>query len=260
MKPEVFPDDERRAAYLPRIGRQGLVPWALVLCLAVVQGVVESAGGFRDPVIWKWYVLFGLTGDGLFHHGRVWQLATHAWLHGGLAHLLVNGLFLGLAGSRVERMLGWRVFARVCAWGVLGGAVGHLASASWSEDAAPLVGASGACMALLLLITTLSPESRMWPLPVSARNLGLGVLMAAAILVVIDPAHGMPGLSMAGRWISGHGMGSWFEIGHACHLGGGLAGWLFARWLLRPRWNLEKLRRERARSEARARHAEKGNG
>ncbi len=252
MKPDVVPGAERRRVFLPHFGRQALVPWALVLCLVAVQAVVERAGGFRDPAMWKWYVLLGLTGDGLFHHGRVWQLATHAWLHGGLAHLLVNGLFLGLAGSRVERMLGWRVFARVFVVGVLGGAAGHLAAASWSDDAAPLVGASGACMALLLLITTLSPESRMWPLPVSARNLGRGVLMAAAILVMIDPAHALPGFSLAGIWLSGHGMDSWFQIGHACHLGGGLAGWLYARWLLRPRWNLEKLRRERSRQEARA--------
>lgn len=252
MKAGVFPEAGRRRVFMPWPGRQALVPWALVLCLAAVQCVVERAGGFRDPVIWKWYVLLGLTGDGFFHHGRVWQPVTHAWLHGGWAHLSINGLFLGLAGSRVERMLGWRVFACVCGCGVLGGAAGHLAFASCSENAAPLVGASGACMALLLLITTLSPESRMWPLPVSARNLGLGVLIAAAILVLVDPSHGLPALCQAGRWMSTHGMDSWFQIGHACHLGGGLAGWLFARWLLRPRWNLEKLRCERARQEARA--------
>jgi len=242
--------------YIPLLGRQSLLPWALVLCIAAIQTAVECAGGFRDPLIWKWYVLFGLSGDGVFHHGRVWQLVTHVWLHGGMTHMLLNGLFLGLVGSRVDRMLGWRAFVRVGVAGVMGGAAGHLAATPWSEDMAPLVGASGACMALLLFLTTLSPESRMWPLPVSARNLGLGVLVSAAILVVIAPAHGVPGFSAAGRWLEAHGMGSWFQIGHACHLGGGLVGWLSARWLLRPRWNLEKLQRERARLEERARRRE----
>jgi hypothetical protein len=39
-------------------------------------------------------------------------------------------------------------------------------------------------------------------------------------------------------------------MGHACHFGGGMAGWLFGRWLLRPRISLERLRRDRERREA----------
>ncbi len=242
----------RRFGFMPRVGRQTVAPWLVVLCLAVVQGAVELAGGIPDPAIWKWYVALGLTGDGLFYHGRFWQVISYAWLHGGLAHLSINGLCIGIAGSQVDRMLGWKVFVSVCLAGILGGAAGHLSLASWSQDEAPLVGASGACMALLLLITTLSPESRMWPLPLSARNVGLGVFLAEAVLVVIDPSHGVAGFSAAGSWLVCRGMGSWFQIGHACHLGGCLAGWLSARWLLRPRWTLKKLRRERARLEARA--------
>jgi membrane associated rhomboid family serine protease len=47
-----------------------------------------------------------------------------------------------------------------------------------------------------------------------------------------------------------HGMGAVFAMGHACHFGGGLAGWLYGRWLLRPRVTLERLRRDRKRREA----------
>jgi membrane associated rhomboid family serine protease len=47
-----------------------------------------------------------------------------------------------------------------------------------------------------------------------------------------------------------HGMGTWFDLGHACHFGGGVAGWLYGRWLLRPRVSLERLRRDRERHEA----------
>jgi membrane associated rhomboid family serine protease len=36
-------------------------------------------------------------------------------------------------------------------------------------------------------------------------------------------------------------------MGHACHFGGALAGWLYGRWMLRQRVTLEKLRRDRAR-------------
>jgi membrane associated rhomboid family serine protease len=46
-------------------------------------------------------------------------------------------------------------------------------------------------------------------------------------------------------------MGHWFRIGHACHFGGGLAGWIYGRWLLRPRVSLKQLERSRARRETR---------
>jgi membrane associated rhomboid family serine protease len=104
-------------------------------------------------------------------------------------------------------------------------------------------------MGLLLLLTTLSPQSRMLPLPVSAKSLGLGVLLAELMLALIDPALGLPGLSLAGRTLTAHGVGGWFQMGHACHVGGGLAGWLYGRWILRSRVSLNELRCDRARRE-----------
>jgi membrane associated rhomboid family serine protease len=104
---------------------------------------------------------------------------------------------------------------------------------------------------LLLLLTTLSPQSRMMPLPVSGKSLGLGILAAELILALIDPAAGLPGFSKLGEILAGHGLGGWFQIGHACHFGGGVAGWVLGRWLLRPRITLERLRRDRERQEAR---------
>jgi membrane associated rhomboid family serine protease len=112
-----------------------------------------------------------------------------------------------------------------------------------------LVGLSGGCLALLLLAVTLSPQSRMFPLPVSGKSLGLGIMLAAFGLALIDPALGLPGAAAAGCWLTAHGMGAWFQVGHACHLGGGLAGWLYGCWLLRTRVTLNQLRRDRARRE-----------
>jgi membrane associated rhomboid family serine protease len=90
----------------------------------------------------------------------------------------------------------------------------------------------------------------MFPLLVSGRSLGLGILVAAAFLALINPALGLPGFSVIGKLMVDHGMEDWFRMGHACHLGGGLAGWAYGRWLLRPRVTLDRLRRERARREA----------
>jgi len=104
----------------------------------------------------------------------------------------------------------------------------------------------------LILLTTLSPQSRMMPLPVSGKSLGLGILVAELTLALCNPALGVPGFLVLGNWMVHHGMSGWFEMGHACHFGGGLAGWLFGRWLLRPRVSLSRLRRDRERREAEA--------
>ena len=67
---------------------------------------------------------------------------------------------------------------------------------------------------------------------------------------LLDPRLQIPGLSGLGRELVEHGFGSWFQLGHACHFGGGVAGWLLGRWLLRPRTTLKRLRRDRERREA----------
>lgn len=226
---------------------QAKLPWLVVLVLMSIQAWVEFRGGYLS-VPW-WYETFGLTREG-FLHGKLWQGGSYALFHGSWLHAVANSGCLLMLGTRIEHYLGSRTLLKNLGFGVLGGAVGHLALTAGGENAGPLVGSSAACFGLLILITTLSPESRMWPLPVSGRNLGLGLLLSSATLALMDPALGIPGISVAGEWLTRHGLGSWWSIGHACHLGGGFAGWLYGRWLLRPRVTLDRLRRERARREA----------
>lgn len=230
------------ARNLAQIGRSGAC-WTCVAVVAAVFLLVDLRSASAS--VNAWYETFGLSREGFFD-GKLWQLATHGLLHGSWLHVGLNSLFILLIGSRIEHMTGAPVFWRTMAAGVLGGGVGHLLL-----GAGLLVGLSGGCMALLLLLTTLSPQSRMMPIPVSARSLGLGVMIAETILTLIHPALGLPGLAAIGQALTDAGFGSWFQLGHACHVGGGLAGWLVGRWILRPRVSLESLRRERARREAR---------
>ncbi len=226
---------------------QARLPWLMVMVLMLIQTWVEWCGGYQS-VPW-WYQTFGLTRED-FLRGELWQVVSYSFLHGSWLHAVANAGCLLMLGTRIEHYLGSRTLFKILGIGVLGGAAGHLALAAGGENAGPLVGSSAACFGLLILITTLSPESRMWPLPVSARNLGLGLLLSFAALAMMDPSLGVPGLSRAGEWISRRGLSSWWSIGHACHLGGGVAGWLYGRWLLRPRVTLDRLRRDRARREA----------
>jgi membrane associated rhomboid family serine protease len=217
--------------------------WLLVLL--VVQTVLWIAGGAEMAPLW--FEALALSREGIVL-GRWWQPITHALVHGSWPHLLANGVFLVLAGSRIEHIAGAAAVTRTIAAGMIAGGAAHLLF-----GVGMLVGASGGCFALLLLHTTLSPQSRFWPIPVSARHLGAGLLTAALVLALANPQLALPGMSALGRWIVGHGMEAWFRLGHACHLGGGLAGWVAGRWMLRPRVNLATLQRERARREKRNR-------
>ncbi|MEI7909361.1 MAG: rhomboid family intramembrane serine protease [Verrucomicrobiota bacterium] len=223
-------------------------PWAIAAAMLGIHGLVAWAGGPQH--IPQWYLALGLRREAVLS-GDLWQLLTYAWLHGSWGHALINGLCVLVLGGRVEHILGPGGFLKTLAAGVVGGALGHLVLADGGHTAFPLVGISGACVALLLVITTLSPQSRMLPLPVSGRNLGLGMLMAALLLALADPKLGIPGIAGIGRALVAHGQGSWFMVGHACHLGGGLAGYGYAKWLLRPGPTLSRLREQRQRREAR---------
>jgi membrane associated rhomboid family serine protease len=223
--------------------------WAVVLSILVLQAVVTAAGGPDDPMVGEWFHLFGLSRAEVVE-GKIWQIFTYGLLHGGWMHVAVNSLFVLLIGSRIEHMAGRRALFFSVVAGILGGGVAHLLMAPGEAGSPLLVGLSGGCVSVLLLLTTLSPQSRMMPLPISGRSLGIGILLSELILALVDPALGIAGFSAVGKWMSGVGLGSWFELGHACHFGGGLAGWAFGRWLLRPRVTLKRLRADRERREA----------
>ncbi len=225
------------------------VCWAWVAVIFGIEALVMAVGGPDRQPAWSWFETLGLSREGIFS-GKIWQIFSYGFLHGSWWHAGVNALFVLLVGSRIEHSAGRAAMAKVVVFGVIGGGIGHLVLAPAGGGAALLVGLSGGCLGLLLLLTTLSPQSRMMPLPVSGKSLGLGILAAELLLALIDPAAGLPWFSNLGETLAGHGLGSWFQIGHACHFGGGLAGWVFGRWLLRPRITLKRLRRDRERREA----------
>ena len=218
--------------------------WSIAVAILGVELLVALAGGRNFEPAWSWYETFGLS-RGDFLSGKIWQILSYGFLHGGWWHVGLNAVFILLIGSRIEHMTGRKTVLVTTLAGVAGGGIGHLLMASGL-----LVGISGGCMALMLLLTTLSPQSRMMPLPVSGRSLGLGIMIAALILALLDPALGVPGVSTLGKLLVDSGLGVSFKMGHACHFGGGLAGWIVGRWILRPRVTLDRLRRDRERREA----------
>lgn len=222
--------------------RSSPASWA---CVAVILGIQTAVA----TVPWPWIETLGLNRDAFFS-GKIWQGLSYGLLHGSWVHAAVNSSFILLVGSRIEHMAGRAAVVKTLVAGILGGGIIDLLLTPAGPDTAWLVGISGGCVALLLLLTTLSPQSRMMPLPVSGKSLGFGILTAELLLALSHPALGVPLLSDFGSFLVSAGLGSWFQIGHACHFGGGVAGWLMGRWLLRPRTTLKRLHRDRERREA----------
>jgi len=220
--------------------------WCLAVLLVGIHLTVVLSGG-PDEVS-SWYLTLGLSRERLFQ-GELWQLVTHGLLHGDWLHLGLNVFALLAVGARLEKVGGRTLLFRVVFAGLLGGGLAHVLL-SGSETQC-LVGISGVVFAAILCLTGISPESRMWPLPLSGRSFGLGVLLTSGILASLNPRLGLGDWSEWGRHLNDLGGGWVFTTSHACHLGGAMAGVLCARWVLRPRVSLARLQADRRRREGR---------
>ncbi|MEM9237454.1 MAG: rhomboid family intramembrane serine protease [Verrucomicrobiota bacterium] len=220
--------------------------------LVLIQLGFELVGGY--PVILSTAREFGLSRMGMME-GKLWQPVSYALIHGSWLHLAINVFGLLAFGSRIERIGGGRQMLILLVGGWLVAGLFYLLLGG--QGTTPLVGISGGVVSLLLWLTGVSPDSRMWPVPVSGRNLGLGILVASALLTLMNPGLGIPGLAACSRAL-GMGAGN-VDVAHACHLGGAVFGLAAARWTLRPRATLETLQRDRARREAKGSGANGGS-
>ena len=253
MPPPEIPQATARFPWLPRVNvrRPGFdVATGFVILIVVIQWLVARAGG--PSYMADLFVQLGLTWPDM-KSGKVWQLLSYAFLHGSWAHLLVNALMIWLIGGRIIHILGYRSWLKIVFWGVLlGGALHVLTSmmviGNGFQDAR-LVGASGACYALLIALTKLSPDSKMWPVPVSGRTLGLALILSELLLWLMRPELEIPVLSAMGQVVIKYIGSEIFYISHACHFGGAIAGWWLAGRLLGSTPSLVDLQEMRKRNE-----------
>lgn len=151
-----------------------------------------------------------------------WQLVSYGFLHGGFAHLFLNGLALYQFGGRIEQSFGQRrylIFYFTC---VVGAGLVQLLVTTMMTDAGsspfPTVGASGGIFGVLLAYAMLFPKDRVMlllpPIPMSARTLVIVFGVISLVMGVTGTAAG---------------------IAHFAHLGGMVFGWLLIRyWRKQP--------------------------
>ncbi len=136
----------------------GVAPWCKTLivinCVVfLLQNALRADSGF----IREW---LEASPEGIFQHGRIWQLWTATFLHSGILHILGNMWFLWLVGREMESLYGSRDFL---AFYLLAGGVSTLGWALIQLLSGPgvnvhMVGASGAVMGVVTLYTLFYPR------------------------------------------------------------------------------------------------------
>lgn len=148
-------------------------------------------------------------------------ILTAMFLHGGVAHLASNLLFLWIFGNNVEDAMGrLRFGAFYAAAGVAAALAQVVASAAAGETGVPMVGASGAIAGVLAAYLRLFPGAR--------------VLTLAFVFLVWLPAWIVLGVWILTQVLAALA-GSSPGVALFAHIGGFAAGWLLVARFLPPR-------------------------
>lgn len=165
----------------------------------------------------------------------VWQLATYGFLHAvtDVGHVLMNMLTLYFFGTMLESEVGTRRFVMTYFAAMVVGAVVFLVPALVFGGVfdAPVVGASGACMGVMVAMAMLRPMTRLifFVFPITLRTLAL-------ILIAFD-VFGLL-VTIAERASDG--------TAHLVHLGGVLYGFVAVKSGLIALDPVEYIERRRA--------------
>lgn len=155
------------------------------------------------------------------HPERVWTWVTSIFAHGGLIHIAFNSIVIFFFGPLAERYIGSKKFAALF---IVSGVIAGLSQIGFSiltepEVASAVVGASGAALAILGLLTVFNPHLKVYlyaiiPLPLWVLTAGV-VVMSTFFIVT-----GAPGA---------------LSIAHVAHLAGLLVGLAYGYYVLKTR-------------------------
>lgn len=242
-----------------RRGRAGkrqplsVVMWLLIINIAVfLLQYLLFPGKLLEKVPGVWgFVPMGYVSLDALKNGEVWRLLTYMFVHGSLLHLVFNMFGVFMVGRVVLNVVGPKHFLWVYALGGIGAALAQV----WISPA-PIVGASGALFALMVMFGMILWDTPVMalvafiPVRLRARILVAGIVLLTVAFFLIDlllPSKDVP-------MVSG--------VAHMAHLGGALVGYYYAKFMkLGGRTpTLGELQAERQRRESGHRKVEKKTG
>ncbi len=197
-------------------------PMSMVTKIIIVTAIVYLLQLFSGSqravsVVTEWSYL---SGERLFS-GQVWRLLTYAFVHSedSLLHIVFNMLMLYFLGRAAIRLTGEREFVWFyCASAVFAGICSVCFYMVIGQDR-PVVGASGAVLAVFMLFTMHYPRQKLAVFGV----LEIETRWLLAIYVVVDALPVINEL-MGGQPATED------RVAHSTHLGGLLFAWLYVRW------------------------------
>lgn len=221
---DYFRDEAARYARGRRPALPPVIKWLIISNVVVFLIDFVTRPGPILPELGSINTMFCFSIQSAFLEGRVWELLTFQFLHGGFLHIIFNCIGLYFFGPWVERWWGSRrflVFYLLC--GVAGALfftlltlVGILPG---SGLVTPLIGASAGLYGILVAAALINPNQLVRllfpPVELTVRRLALIVLGIAVVIILGDNLVG-------GRPFQNSG-------GEAGHLGGAILGWLLTR-------------------------------
>ncbi len=124
--------------------KKPILSYILIGINVAVYGILMVMAGFDTGVYGDLTLRYGAKINGNIVNGEYWRLVTPMFLHGGIAHLLINCFSLNAIGTITENVFGRKRFMVIY---FAAGIMGSLGSFCFS--AYPAVGASGAIFGLL---------------------------------------------------------------------------------------------------------------
>ncbi|HEX4119843.1 MAG TPA: rhomboid family intramembrane serine protease [Verrucomicrobiae bacterium] len=207
-----------RTPYRPGWSMTTILLVTLVGCY-IVQLFVQGMKGPGWMLGW-----LALSREGL-EHGRIFQLITFQFLHGGVWHLLGNMVTLYFFGRAVEGMLGSRGMLKLY---LVSGTVGGLVQVALQFAlphifGGPVVGASAGIFGLVAAFAMHAPED-----PIMLMLLPIS--FPAWVLLVGEGLYSLIGIIGPICHVN------IFDplVAHAAHLGGMLTGIVWIRWVMAP--------------------------
>ncbi|TDU69241.1 membrane associated rhomboid family serine protease [Prosthecobacter fusiformis] len=196
------------------------VVFALNVAVFIVQWVFQEAW-LRDVLTGEQVRPLGGVSVDELTNGHFWTPFTFMFVHDGWGAFLGNMLLLWFAGRRVQDVYGGRNFVWIYLVSGLVGAAVEMAISAYllHTTSTVLIGAAAPVLGLLLAYAVAMPEEEVPLFTFNLWTFTKGLMLVNLLLA---------GLTLWGN------LPEWLPVGdvaYFAHLGGGLAGWYFARSL-----------------------------
>lgn len=203
-----------------------LITYALILLNIIVFIFQTTMGAGGQELVYRFALIPSRFTSG-FSIGNLANILTSMFMHGGLAHIIGNMLYLWIFGDNVEDAMGK---GRYLVFYILGGVTASLAHIVTNPNSQiPTVGASGAIAAVLGAYLVLYPRQRVLtviPLGFFMRITMLPASLVLGMWFILQFFQGV--MSMGGPDVGG--------VAFWAHIGGFVTGVVLANPFKQPRY------------------------